>query len=340
MSFVFDCSHYQGTINWTQVKADGCLAAYIKTTDGASGSDAAWQTNHANARAVGIPVGPYHFSEDGNAVAEANNFASCWSAGWNLHPVLDEEKSTASAGFVTAFRSAFRASTGQQGFRVYSSLSLLEGALNPSGWLDADTTIWVARYNSTLGWDNPSAVLWQSTSAANIAGVLGNIDEDFFLNGWTPEADMTAPFTSASSYTPPGWPGPVSYDSILTNLFAGAFEGGASTGGESWNSKLDDIKTAIAAVITQVTAISGALATDDTAILAAVAGADSDVKAGIAQLASAIAGVQAGAVNVQALATALVPLLAPADAQALMTAMKTLLDAQAPAPEAAVKPAS
>jgi hypothetical protein len=33
-------------------------------------------------------------------------------------------------------------------------------------------------------------VLWQNTSAATIPGVLGSVDEDRFMHGWTPAADQ------------------------------------------------------------------------------------------------------------------------------------------------------
>lgn len=193
MGFLLDASHYQGTINWPRVRDDGCLGAYIKVTDGANGTDVTWPSNHAGARAVGLPVGPYHFSEDGNPASEAHNFAGAWPAGWDLAPTLDEEKGTATAAFITAFRSTFRAATGHQPFRVYSSLSLLEGALVPANWVDTQTTIWAARYAAVLGWNHPALVLWQNTSSATLVGVLGDVDEDQFLNGWTPAADQGGP---------------------------------------------------------------------------------------------------------------------------------------------------
>jgi lysozyme len=188
MGFMIDVSHYQGSINWPQVAADGCQGAYIKVSDG-TGVDSAWQTNHAGAGAAGIPRGMYHFSEDGNAASEAADFASAFSAGWELDPVLDEEKSTANAAFTKAFRTAFRNDTGHERFRVYTSYALLNGAMSPANWIDGDTTIWAARYNSTLGWNHPALVLWQNTSSATIPGILGDIDEDQYMNGWNPAAD-------------------------------------------------------------------------------------------------------------------------------------------------------
>jgi len=190
MGFLLDASHYQGTINWPRVRADNCLGAYIKVSDGSTGVDPTWQTNHAGARGVGLPVGPYHFAEGGNSGTEAAHFSGAWPAGWDLDPVLDYEIAGANAGWLSSFRLNFRTITGFQPFRVYSGLSLLEGALNPANWIDAETTIWAARYAASLGWNHPALVLWQNTSTATLPGVLGDVDEDQFMNGWTPATDQ------------------------------------------------------------------------------------------------------------------------------------------------------
>lgn len=197
---VLDCSHYQGQINWSAVKSDITVGAVIvKVTDGPAGVDANWRANHDGARAVGLPVAPYHFSEDSNATAEANHFASFWSAGWDFRPWLDEEKSSANAAFVTAFRSEFRSSTGYPLFGVYSSESLLNGQLNPGAWIDAQTGIWAARYAGSLGWDHAQLLLWQYTSGGSVRGINGFVDLSRTMHGWTPSLDrsggtpMTAP---------------------------------------------------------------------------------------------------------------------------------------------------
>lgn len=189
MTFMLDCSHYQGTINWPAVKADGCVGAVVKCTDGTSGVDAMWQANHAGARSVGIPVSPYHFSEDTNAAAEAAHFASVWSAAWDFRPWLDEEKSSANAAFVRDFRATWRAITHYPLFGLYSSESLLNGPLVPGAWIDAQSGIWAARYGPSLGWDNAQLLAWQFSSAAVMPGILGHVDESEFMHGWTPAAD-------------------------------------------------------------------------------------------------------------------------------------------------------
>jgi lysozyme len=347
MTFMLDCSHYQGQINFAQVKADGCIGVVIKTTDGSSGVDANWQTNHAGARAAGLPCSPYHFSEDGNPATEAAHFASVWSAGWDFRPWLDEELATSSSAYISDFRSTWRSITSYSLFGVYSSEGFLAGKLAPSGWIDAETGIWAARYASSLGWSHPQLLAWQYSSAATIPGVLGHVDESEFMNGWTPAADhqganvVTGPVELDPNQMLIGynWNGSQKAESLanLLGLAEANYQNISGQGG--W------LTDQLNSIVASLSALSGALSTDDAAILGAVAGVDSDVKNGVAQLVTAISGVSAGQVNVQALAEAIVPLLAPVlapdDATALLAAMKTLLDGQASASVAPVtKPTS
>lgn len=317
MAFLVDCSHYQGAINWPQVKAAGCVGAYVKVTDGVAGVDATWQTNHAGATAVGLPVGPYHFAEGASASGEAAHFASIWGAGWQLYPVLDYEIAGVNAAWLSAFRAAFRQDTGFQPFRVYASEANLAGALNPSGWIDSDTTIWAARYNNTLGWNHPQLVLWQNTSTAAVAGILGSVDEDQFQNGWTPEIDITHggivtspldiwtvslpnPHPTDAGQSPTAEPKDLLFEAHEYVQYNTQTLADPNTG-------LAALAKAVAAVSAQVSSLAGEVTSEQTALLAA------------------IQGVQAGTVDVSALAQALVPILAPADAAAFQAALATAL---------------
>lgn len=306
MTFVIDTSHYQGVINWEQVKADGCVGAYVKATDGAFGVDADWQTHRAGANAVGIPVGPYHFAEGGNVSAEAAHFASIWSAGWQLHPALDYEIAGVNATWLVAFRTDFRQDTEYRPFRVYASESNLTGALNPAGWIDSNTTIWAARYNSTLGWTHPQLVLWQNTSAANIPGIVGSVDEDQFMNGWTPAADQGDDMGALQDIDP-NWLQLIARVSALSQGLGTAGAGSVSAP----NPKEVSIGAALAGLPAKLDASTTALAADITTEQSAIL--------------TAVQGIQAGTVDVAQLAQALVPILAPADADAFLAAFTAQL---------------
>jgi GH25 family lysozyme M1 (1,4-beta-N-acetylmuramidase) len=80
-----DVSHWQGTINWTDVKNKGAQFAYIKATEGTSYKDPQFNANYLNAYNVGIPRGAYHFAQPASSsgAAQADYFAShggAWSA--------------------------------------------------------------------------------------------------------------------------------------------------------------------------------------------------------------------------------------------------------------------
>lgn len=192
MGFILDASKYQnqsGPIDWGTVARAGCMGVIVKTSQGTTGTDPYARINHDGARAAGIPVAPYHFSNDSDPVVEANHFASFWSWGWDFRPWLDEELASASVGFVTAFRAQLRAATGEQLFGLYSSESLFVGKLNPSAYRDPQTGLWAARYASSLGWSDEGLLIWQFSSSAVVPGVVGHVDESELMNGWTPAAD-------------------------------------------------------------------------------------------------------------------------------------------------------
>ena len=113
-----DVSHWQGNINWTQVKNSGIEFAFTKATEGVNFVDSKYHANVAGANAAGVLVGMYHFarpdSYNGNpfspysggpflpgsdhyldVVSEANDFIDAISPYYNtgtyLPPVLDLE---------------------------------------------------------------------------------------------------------------------------------------------------------------------------------------------------------------------------------------------------------
>src|ERR1700728_5326112 len=56
-----DVSHYDGTVNWTQVKAAGISFAFAKATESDNDIDPTFATNWAGMKAAGVVRGAYHF---------------------------------------------------------------------------------------------------------------------------------------------------------------------------------------------------------------------------------------------------------------------------------------
>ena len=91
-----DISHWQGTIDWTKVRAAGKKFAYIKASEHTSFVDNKYATNRSRAKSAGLKVGAYHFARPNvgtaDAYAEADHFIETadWTRG-ELRPVLDLE---------------------------------------------------------------------------------------------------------------------------------------------------------------------------------------------------------------------------------------------------------
>jgi GH25 family lysozyme M1 (1,4-beta-N-acetylmuramidase) len=100
-----DLSSVQGRVDWPSIKAAGYSFALLKCSTGNdTGVDSQFAANVAGARAVGIPVGPYHFAyplqQDAlhpgrDPVTQARlAFTKCGGLGSNdgeINPVVDAE---------------------------------------------------------------------------------------------------------------------------------------------------------------------------------------------------------------------------------------------------------
>lgn len=89
-----DVSHHNGTIDWTAVRAGGIDFAYVKMTEGMTGSDPRGEQNVAGARAAGLPVGVYHFVRPLSSITgQIERFAAMAKklGGAMLMPALDFE---------------------------------------------------------------------------------------------------------------------------------------------------------------------------------------------------------------------------------------------------------
>ena len=214
-----DVSHWQGTINWPQVKAAGKEFAFIKVTQGTSYVDPRSAANVPNARAAGVLVGVYHYADiAGNSpVAEAEHFlnvARNYVRPGYLPPVLDLETGgvNSSAGraalsqWANDWCATVRNATGVDPI-IYCNTNYATYFVNSS----VNThTLWLARYATInpqvdqpptpSGYPNPYGVwnvpfgsstpshnswtFWQHSNTGSVSGISGNVDLDVF-NGTT-----------------------------------------------------------------------------------------------------------------------------------------------------------
>jgi lysozyme len=184
-----DVSHYQGTVDWSQVAGAGMAFAFVKATQGAAYVDPLFAQNWDGARAAGLLCGAYHFFQPGDdPAAQAAHFLSVLGIPpgitGGLPPVLDVE----TLGSQTAVQVV-------EGVRTW--LSTVEAAAgctpivytSPHFWATLGTSdfggypLWVAEYGVSTpklpaGWT--SWTFWQSSQSGQVAGVAGAVDLDVF----------------------------------------------------------------------------------------------------------------------------------------------------------------
>ena len=192
-----DISHFQGTINWTQVKAAGYTYAWAKATEGTANTDAQYLTNAVNGVSAGLYMGAYHFAHpdvnttNAGAIAEANHFLSLsqpYIVSCQLPPMLDLEVSTSLTNaqltaWVQNWMNTVQTATGIVPI-LYTSGSIA-GTMGSS--LASYCKLWIADPDGsstatppTLGPWAPNWSFKQYSWTGAVPGITGNVDLDSF----------------------------------------------------------------------------------------------------------------------------------------------------------------
>ena len=193
-----DISHWQGTINWTNVAAAGKRFAYMKASESTDYVDPTYTSNRAQARAAGLRVGAYHFAQPsttaGDAVAEADHFlATAALARGDMLPVLDLERSgglsqPALTAWVQAYMGRILQQTGLHAV-IYCSPSFWKNYLGDTAWFAANgyEVLWIAHWTTAIApsvpgsaWDSNGWTFWQYTSDGVVPGISGRVDLNRF----------------------------------------------------------------------------------------------------------------------------------------------------------------
>lgn len=192
-----DVSEHQQEIDWAQVKAAGVEFVMIRIgwrgqVQGKLAEDTMAQTYYAGAKAAGLKVGAYFFSQaitEQEAIAEAE-FAMNIIRGWELDMPLvydwekvgsDDRTANMDPRLLTDCTKAFCDTVALRGyepmvyFNVYQSEQLL--------YLPelTDYPFWLAMYSDRM--DYPYAVdMWQYSCTGLVPGIETDVD----LNLWFP----------------------------------------------------------------------------------------------------------------------------------------------------------
>jgi lysozyme len=188
-----DVSKYQGDVDWTAVADSGVKFAWIKATEGGDRVDPKFEANWAQARAVGIPRGAYHFVYwcrspieeirwfEQNVPAEADA----------LPPVLDVEPTPDSrtcrrtldpAQTVSDIRVMLVEMQRYFGKKpiVYTSVDFYENIL--AGGALSDYPMWVrsTKYHPSVRYGAQPWMIWQYQADGHIPGIRGEVDRNVF----------------------------------------------------------------------------------------------------------------------------------------------------------------
>jgi GH25 family lysozyme M1 (1,4-beta-N-acetylmuramidase) len=193
-----DVSHWQNTIDWTQVAAVGKRFAYMKASEGTTLVDTTYWTNRAQAKAVGLYVGAYHFARPdrtpGDPIAEADYFlAMSQLVAGDLVPVLDLEDTGGLAPvelqeWVKGYLQRIYERTGARGM-IYASPTFWKNAMGDTTWFATNGygMVWVAHWTTgpsptipAQNWGGSGWTLWQYTSSGSVPGISGRVDLDRF----------------------------------------------------------------------------------------------------------------------------------------------------------------
>ena len=190
-----DISHFQGSVQWDQIKASGVSFAWAKASQGSGGHDERWtEGRHKEAIAAGIRFGGYHFADFGqDPVANAKNFASAIGSlqPGDLLPMVDVEDSGLPKGitaaqvntWLLAFATEFNKHLATP-LVMYCGVGKFAGR---AGCMSAEVVkffphLWLYRYTNaedpgdTGLW--PTWDVWQKSSNGHINGISGNVDMD------------------------------------------------------------------------------------------------------------------------------------------------------------------
>ncbi|KAI0716374.1 glycoside hydrolase family 25 protein [Earliella scabrosa] len=174
-----DISHYQGSVNFNTVKANGLSFVYIKATEGTTYTDPTFSEHYNGATKAGLIRGGYHFAHpDLSSGATQAKFFLAHGGGWSsdgitLPGALDIEygpsaecyglSASAMVSWIRDFSNTYHSSTGVYPV-IYTTTDWWKTCTGNSAAFASTNPLWIARYASSIGtlpagW--PYATFWQ-----------------------------------------------------------------------------------------------------------------------------------------------------------------------------------
>ena len=202
---VIDVSYHNGTIDWAKVKAAGIDGAIIRCGYGdniTSQDDKQWKRNADECTRLGIPFGVYIYSyakSTAQARSEAEHVLRLVKGYKLSYPIyLDLEEAGTQSGAVERakiFGDIIEAAGYWCG--IYCNKSWYDNYLSS---IASKYTMWIARYNNTLGM---SADMWQYTSDGTVSGISGRVDMNHCYRDFPSEIVSGSSSSSTPSQSAP-----------------------------------------------------------------------------------------------------------------------------------------
>lgn len=203
----FDISHFQPYVDWQGAYAAGLRACFHKATEGTGFVDPKYFSSRAQAEAVGLLWGAYHFGTGDDPVAQAEHFLSTAKPDGKTLLVLDLEKNPQGASMSIAQARTFvqhiHDVTGEWP-GLYSGSYIRDALGGERDEVLANCWFWLAEYGPEAhvppSWS--AWTFWQHTDGHAGPGPhtvpgAGPVDRDRFAGN----ADQLAAFWSANSPT-------------------------------------------------------------------------------------------------------------------------------------------
>lgn len=191
-----DISHWDGTINWSEVNGESIYFVYMKATEGTDFIDPSFEANWNGIRSTSLRRGAYLFYDPGlsatDQTVQAQTFIHTVKdlQDGDLPPMLDVEDDPDISVAVFQSRLLLVARQIRNHFNVspiiYTTTGLYKKYLKPNDSFQS-YELWIADYcyKRPELCDKKDMRIWQFTDKARIKGIPSPVDMDIFYT--TPE---------------------------------------------------------------------------------------------------------------------------------------------------------
>ena len=187
-----DVSHFQGDVNWQDVRNANIRFVYDKASQGDRFTDPDYVQNKKGAHEAGLLHGSYHFfTSDKGGKSQAEHFVSVaeYSPG-DMPPVLDLEQAGIKGNpDIPALQKEIMIwlqeveNTLNVRPIIYTNNPFANRYLNHPDFSEYE--LWIAEYGVSKpkipeSWKDKGWLIWQRTDRGGIEGVVGQVDHDLF----------------------------------------------------------------------------------------------------------------------------------------------------------------